>query len=193
MNNDQYFDEEMYQNAMQEENIENEMLYDTFQEECFDETMYKKSSLVAVTLDEAKIGMMIEESGELYIHLFSFMQENKPFLSLSIGIQEGLPYYQTELHKTRIKIFITNEIYKQIHNYLKYGTTPDKFPDVDNVYKNMDENFILRHFKADNANNVTTYSDTTKEYKAKYNHGIINYGQLPYTKEELKAKLNSLQ
>jgi len=143
------------------------------------------------TVQDKKVALMTSDNWENYNYLFELMI-NKQSLSLLIGIKEGLPYYKFELHEMPITVFITKEIRRQIYNYLKDGVIPDKMPNVSDVYSNMDETFILHHFKKDFENNVATYSETTKEYKAKYNHGIINYGVLPYSPDELKAKLNSL-
>jgi hypothetical protein len=153
-------------------------------EDSYDDIVSKKTISMAE--------MRISENFEHYSELLTLMRNKQP-LTLAMGIEEGLPYYQTELHGKQVKIFLTKEIYQQILNYLKNSIIPDKMPEVFEVYKNINENFILRSFKADNANRVTTYSPQTKEYKAKYPNGIINYGQLPYTTDELKAKLISLQ
>jgi hypothetical protein len=66
-------------------------------------------------------------------------------------------------------------------------------PEVYEAYNKMDESFILHHLKTDRKNKVTRYKEEAKEYYAKYPNGTINYGQLPYTTEELINKLEALQ
>jgi len=189
MNNEEFYDSDVALDAIQKE-FDNEMLYDAFQEEYFKNEILE--SYLELSEQDGKIGLMISDNFESYRDLFNFLR-NKPFLSLLIGTHEGLPYYQTELQERKVIVYITKEIYQQIHNYLKNGVIPDKMPADDDIYNVLkNENFILHHLKTDHANKVTTFSETTKEYKAKYNHGIINYGVLPYSKDELKAKLNSL-
>ncbi|MCL2289567.1 MAG: hypothetical protein FWC34_02520 [Bacteroidetes bacterium] len=193
MNNDEFYDSDAYDAAMQEE-YDNEMIQEAFQEKYnsnlfydeFTDTYYEKSSVPMTEQD-----LITSANWANYNDLFLFMRD-KPFLSLSLGIEDGLPYYETEVGRKKMKIFITKEIYQQIHNYLKNGIIPDKMPEAYKVYKNMNEYFILRHYKADNANEVTSYSLTSKEHLAMYKNGIIRYIQLPYTTDELKAKLNSL-
>ena len=171
MNYNDYCDEDSYCLAMEEE--------------------YFRGKIVA----NPCLALMTSENWELYENLLTLMK-NKQVLELSIGLKDGVPYYQTELHGIQKQIYITKEIRLQIYNYLINGVIPAEMPeddDVFNVFNKMDESFILYHLRADKNREATRYNPETKEYKAIYKHGTINYGQLPYTKEELVAKLNSLQ
>jgi len=172
--------------AIQEEYHNKELLQSALQDEYFFESFEELSK------EDGILSLITSENFENYRELVIFM-ENKPSLSLLVGINRGLPYYQTELHGRQVRIYITKELRRQIYNYLRNSVIPNELPDVDDVYKNMDENFILYSLKIDRKNNAMCYDETTKEHKAEYKNGTINYGQLPYTTEELKAKLDTLQ
>ena len=128
-----------------------------------------------------------------YSYIMATMKKKEP-LSLTMGIEPnfGVPYYQTETNGVTKNIYITKEIYKQIYAYLKNGTISYKIPNVDDISYNKDEDFIWRLLKIDRANKVTSFTTSTKEYKAVYPNGTINYGKLPYTRNELKGKLDTL-
>jgi len=182
-NYDAMQEEYAFQQAMQDED------YDIMQEEAYRESL--KGEIVANPM----LALMTSENWERYEFLVTLM-ENKQLLNLSIGLDNGVPYYQTEIYGIKRKIYITKEMRRQIYNYLTKGIIPAEMPkedDVFNVYNKMDESFILYHFRADKNRGAICYNPETKEYHARYEHGIINYGQLPYTPDELVAKLNSLQ
>jgi hypothetical protein len=128
-----------------------------------------------------------------YSYIMATMKKKEP-LSLTMGIEPnfGVPYYQTETNGVTKNIYITKEICKQIYAYLKNGTISYKIPNVDDISYNKDEDFIWRLLKIDRANKVTSFTTSTKEYKAVYPNGTINYGKLPYTRNELKGKLDTL-
>ena len=134
----------------------------------------------------------LTSNNEEYYNSLVELMKNKQSLSLLVGIQEGIPYYATELHETLKPIFITPEIYKQIHHYLKEGIVTEPIAETSDIYMDKTETFILQHLKIDGANGKTTCSRSTNEYKATYPNGVINYGKLPYTIDELTAKLDSL-
>jgi len=182
MSNNEYYDDEAYY-AMQEEYA-------------FQQAMQDNSFESGETIPATWFEFKISNNYEHYDNLMEYVMNMQQPLELSIGLDLyrniGLPYYIAKIDNFKKKIFITKEIYFQIYDYLKNGVIPDKMPNVENVYKNQNENFILLHLRVDKNNKVTHYSPETKEYKAKYPHGVINYGQLPYTTDELVAKLNSL-
>ena len=180
MNDDEFYEEEAHY-AMQEEQAYEEALQEAYQD------VYFEGKIVT----NIKLALTTSENWEHYESLVNLMKD-KSFLTLSLGLNDGLPYYQTKLHGIQRNIYITKEIRRQIYNYLRNGIVPDKMPEVYEVYNNVDETFILHHLKTDKKNNATIYNTETKEYKAKYQRGTINYGKLPYTTEELVTKLNSL-
>jgi len=147
-------------------------------------------------ISPAQLEPKITHTANAYEGLIDFVMKRGKSIDCSIGVDLennwGIPYYRCALSGFNPRIFITKEIRQQLYNYLINGIIPNKMPDVKGLYTNVDENFILRCFKEDRENKATTYNAETKEYKAKYPHGVINYGQLPYTTEELVAKLNSL-
>ena len=176
MNNDEYYEEEAYY-AMQEEEAYQEAM----------QAAYFEGEIVANPM----LALKTSENWERYESLLDLMK-NKSSLTLSLGLDGGVPYYRTELQGRQVNIYITKEIRRQIYDYLIKGIIPDKMPEVYEAYNKMDETFILHHLKIDRENKVTRYKEETKEYYAKYPNGIINYGQLPYTTDELITKLNSL-
>jgi len=128
-----------------------------------------------------------------YCYIMETMKKRQPlFLTIGIEPNYGVPFYQTKIKGITKTVYITKEMYKQIYAYLKNKTISYKIPNVTDVSNNRNQDFILRLLKVDKANNVTRYTTTTKEYKAVYPNGTINYGKLPYTRNELEGKLNSL-
>jgi len=141
----------------------------------------------------AQLESKIADNWKVFNALIDFSMKKGRLVDLSIGINLGIPFYSCKIMGYRPKIYITKEIRQRIYDYLINGIVPDELFEIKDVYRNVDENFILRCFKEDRENKATTYNAETKEYKAKYKYGTINYGQLPYTTDELLAKLNSLQ
>ena len=167
------------------------------QAEAFDEYLQSADCESEVIIPATQLEFKIFNNEEHYYNLRAYIMKKQQPLDLSIGLDMdrnwGLPYYIAKIHNAPMKIFITKEIYLQIYDYLKNGVVPDEMPNVEKVYKNQNENFILLHLKVDRKNEATRYNAETKEFKAIYKNGIINYGQLPYTTDELVAKLESLQ
>ena len=203
MSNDEYYNEdaacmqeEYYDEDMQEELCDTDALNDSLQEEYNSNLIYDEIHDAYYDMKTAQPqteqDLIISDNWDNCEALLILMKK-KPFLNFLIGIEDGLPYYQTELYGgLQRKIYITKEIRRLIYNYLKNGDIPDKLPEVYDVYKNMDETFLLHHYKKDYENKVTTYSLTSKEHWAMYKYGIIRYIQLPYSTDELKTKINSL-
>jgi hypothetical protein len=173
MNNDEYLDDDACYDAMLEQSMQND---------------YFKGEIVANPM----LALKTSDNWENY-QMLLYLMANKQALTLSIGLDGGVPYYRTELQGLKRSIYITKEIRRQVYNYLIKGVIPDQMPEVYEAFNKMDETFILYHLKADRENKATRYKEEAKEYYAKYPNGTINYEQQPYTKDELVAKLNSLQ
>ncbi|MCL2435910.1 MAG: hypothetical protein FWD09_07225 [Lentimicrobiaceae bacterium] len=145
----------------------------------------------------AQLETKISDNWERYNSLKKYvMIEGRPFeakIGVDLENNLGIPYYRCKIVGYWYNVYITKEIRQQIYDYLKKGTIPDRMPNTRDVYKNMDESFfILHNIKIDEKNDVMQYSTETKEFAAVYPYGIIKYGQLPYTPDELVAKINSL-
>lgn len=113
---------------------------------------------------------------------------------LNCGIHKmNIPYYESHDPFTgkTVTLFLNKDIISYILIYLQQGIISDKNPDVLKIDKNINEDYILRLIKKDRQNEATRYNNDTG-YKAVYPYGIINYGKLPYTVEELIKKLDSL-
>ena len=121
--------------------------------------------------------------------LVKIMDSSQP-LNLVCGIDSGMAFYEFEVDGgVKRKLFLNRDIWSYVNHYLMYGKKKPDYPNIFNVDKKVDENYIFYMYKYDRANNASRYNPTSKEYKAVHSHGIVNYGVFPYTPEEMIKKL----
>ncbi|MCD7969142.1 MAG: hypothetical protein LUF87_02170 [Alistipes sp.] len=108
-------------------------------------------------------------------------------------INKNCPYYKffsvsaSETKNLHLNKDILNYIYNHFENYILDTHIPSNFVGATNAK----ETYLFHLLKRDSQNSKLTHDPETG-YKATYNRITINYGKLPYTTEELDAKLNSL-
>ncbi|MCD7969076.1 MAG: hypothetical protein LUF87_01820 [Alistipes sp.] len=157
---------------------------DDFQDMMLDANVPMKNLTMAdlVTSDNAR-------NYDIFLDL---VIENK-HLDINFGIRDGMPYYKIALPDDRYAtIYLNKEIIHDVLNWIARGVKSRTVNDAFNIHRNANDNYVLHLIKYDRAQGATRYNKATGEYKAVYPHGTINYGKLPYSLEELVAKLDSL-
>lgn len=173
-----YTDEE--HNALMEENtpFDGDALHDEY---VSSHTNLIKASNMATLENESAFGALKEEmnwGGKIDLE---FLLEN------------NCPYYRffsvsaSETMKLHLNREIANYIYKYLESNVLEANIPTDFVGATNAK----ESYLLHLLKRDRQNDKLSYDPETG-YKATYNRISINYGKLPYTLDELAAKLSSL-
>lgn len=159
---------------------------DTFQDmmqDAFSTTDMQPASLVDLTASE---------NDDVFYQLDELVSQNKN-LTLTFGNNKGMPFYKVMISEDKSRtLYLNKDINRYIYSYLREGKRGNA-QELTSVHKNANENYLLRLIKFDRENGAIRYNDKTKEYKAVYQHGTINYGELPYSTEELIAKLTELK
>lgn len=124
--------------------------------------------------------------------LFLLMEKTQ-YLDLICRTASGMAYYEFEdVNNIKHQLYLNPDIVDFVLCYLLNGRKRSTYPNISNIDKNVDEAYILRLFKRDRDRNVGRYNTVSKEYKAVYEYGRINYGTFPYTTAEVDEKLNQL-
>ena len=135
--------------------------------------------------------MAISENRGAFEALKEEMDWGTP-IDLEFIINNRCPYYKFfSVSESETKsLHLNKEIINYIYNYIENNNLSNIPTDYAGA-QNAGENYILHLLKRDSKNGKLSYDHETG-YKAIYNSITINYGRLPYTPEELDAKLNSL-
>ncbi len=121
--------------------------------------------------------------------LVKIIDSSQP-LHLVCGIDSGMAFYEFETNEgEKRKLYLNEDMWSYIRHYLMFGKKKPDYPNNFNVDKKVDENYIFRMYKYDRACNASRYNPASKEYKAVYTYGVINYGVFPFTPEEMIKKL----
>ena len=136
------------------------------------------------------IELQFSDNAKMFTTLKDWIEE-KSLVSLDFGIEEGCPYYQLDTTPIKQKLYHNKEILNYLYNYFENGVLSTVLPSSYMGFQNAKENYLLHLLKRDRQNGKMFYEPETG-YKADYHLISINYGHLPYTPEELDAKLNSL-
>lgn len=112
-------------------------------------------------------------------------------LHIKFGIDDGTCYYQLTYNSKDYRLYLNKLIVNYIYQWLISGEIASA-PTTSEPDKNMGEQYRLHLLKYDRQNNFNHYDSKTGEYKSIFKKGSINYGKLPYTPQELDAKLKSL-
>lgn len=129
------------------------------------------------------------DNNVVFEQLVKIMDSLQP-LDLVCGIDSGMAFYEFETDGgVKSKLYLNRDIWSYVNHYLMYGKKKPDYPNIFDVDKKIDENYIFYMYKYDRANNASRYNPTSKEYKAFHPHGTINYGVFPYTPEEMIRKL----
>ena len=124
--------------------------------------------------------------------LFLLMEKTQ-YLDLICRTASCMVYYEFEdVNNIKRQLYLNPDIVDFVLCYLLNGRKRSTYPNISNIDKNVDEAYILRLFKRDRDRNVGRYNTVSKEYKAVYEYGRINYGTFPYTTAEVDEKLNQL-
>lgn len=117
---------------------------------------------------------------------------NREYLNLEYGIEDGSPYYTnyTSLSNGK-RLYLNEEIIIYIYNWLEKGVTDSPIPNTFHGEMNADENYVLRLIKRDRKNGWNYYNPDNG-YKGKSENGVVFYGKLPYSPNELVDKLASI-
>lgn len=144
-------------------------------------------------LKPKSLSSLLTSDNDVVFDLLDSQIKTGKTLALSCGIESKMAFYSfiTDNEDKR-KLYLNKEIVLYVTNYLVNGEKGTKMPNVYQIDEEVDETYILRLIKFDRQNRATHYTQSTQEYKAIYTHGTINYGKLPYTTEEMIAKLNTL-
>jgi hypothetical protein len=112
-------------------------------------------------------------------------------LTLQFGIDNGLPYYKINVSPERkVTLYLNREIVQYIYSWIKDGVRLPKAPNTWDVQKNANERYMLFLIKRDFNNKVLKGTNTNPN--SFYPNGTINYGELPYSRDELIAKLEAI-
>lgn len=142
-------------------------------------------TLKRVSLDD----LQTSDNDVVFEQLVKIMDSSQP-LHLVCGLDSGMAFYEFETDGgVKRKLYLNRDIWAYVNHYMLYGKKLPKYPNLFNVDKNVDENYIFYMYKYDRANNASRYNPASKEYKAVHLYGIINYGVFPYTPEEMIKKL----
>lgn len=125
----------------------------------------------------------------VFEQLVKIMDSSQP-LNLACGIDSGMAFYEFETDGgVKSKLYLNRDIWSYVNHYLMYGKKKPDYPNIFNVDKKVDENYIFYMYKYDRINNTSRYNPKSREYKAFHPHGMVNYGVFPYTPEEMIRKL----
>ncbi len=166
MSNDEYYDPEAEQIAMED-------------------AYYNTRTAMSMA------DMLISDNEDTYLSLHDKINAGET-LSLAFIIKEKLPCYEFEVNGKKKHLYLNNGIIQHVLKWLMNGDKSPSRMNIMEVDKDVDETYTLYQIKRDRQNNAARYNSTTDEFKAIYSNGTINYGKLPYTKDELAAKLDSL-
>jgi len=143
------------------------------------------ANLEKVSLEDLRFGY----NAEAFAILKDWI-ERKSIVSFNFGIDKGCPYYQINTTSTKQRLYLNKEIVRYLYNYFENGVLGLVRPSSYDGVRNATENYVLHLLKRDRQNGKMVYEPETG-YRAEY-IVPVNYGHLPYTSEELDAKLNSL-
>ena len=91
----------------------------------------------------------------------------------------------------RRTLYLNKDIANYLYNYFESGVLGTVLPSSYIGAQNVKENYVLHLLRRDRQNGKMFYEPKIG-YNASYHLVSIHYGHLPYTPEELDAKLNSL-
>ena len=130
---------------------------------------------------------------ETAFSMLLLLMEKTQYLDLICRAASGMAYYEFEdVNNIKRQLYLNPDMVDFTICYLQNGRKRSNYPNISNVDKNVDEAYLLRLFKHDRDRNVGRYNTVSKEYKAVYEYGRINYGTFPYTTAEVDEKLNQL-
>jgi len=148
------------------------------------------AAMKKLSADEAQIALKFGQNWESFAMLKSLMEKKSP-VSLNFGIDEGSPYYQFETPPAKWILYLNKDIVRYLYNYFESGVLSLVRPSSYDGVPNATEKYVLHLLKRDRQNGKMVYEPETG-YRAEYIGMSVNYGHLPYTPEELDAKLNLL-
>ena len=151
-------------------------------------------SMVPSSFESLRLSENQENMMELQL-----LMKNKSALSLTMGLDERVPFYAFESYGFTKRMYVNPELENYILQYLLSGIIPSSCPKTFFDKYKVEEDYILIHLKRERNRGVTTYKPVTlenkpySEFKAKYPFGTIHYGFMPFTKEQMVNKLENLK
>ncbi len=114
-------------------------------------------------------------------------------LQMTFGIDNGLPYYKIKVAPNReVSLYLNKEIIQYLYSWIKDGVRLPKAPNTWDVQKNVNEKYMIYLMKRDRELNFLRFYESSQRHMSLYPKGIIHYGELPYTTDELNAKLDAI-
>jgi len=114
-------------------------------------------------------------------------------LNVKFSIDNGVPQYEVAIpNMNSIILYLNKEIIKYMLDWMVKGEI-GRNPQSYDPQRSAASGYMYHLIRYDNNNNALHFDAQTRECKAVYPNGTIDYGVLSFnTREELIAKLNSL-